>query len=245
MSTTKDDENLATLTVERDEEVERHPSYGMIGIYRTTGGGKRRLFGSSIADHQHTIHIRLVQAERRHGLGRDWYYGSKQLVDIELSAMQFAEFVTTPNTGNGVPCTIRYLPGKDLPSPPDNVKIEVDKVQDSFKKDIKNIEKKLENLATKVNDTLDKKNLGVKDRDSIRTDIAMLIQKITSDLPFMVGQFAEATEKITNTAKAEIEAFTTNAVLRAGLAAIAEKGVEALPEDMRPAQALPPGDPVE
>lgn len=229
------DKSDKPLTVtEGGETVETHPSYGMIGIYRTSGGGKRRLFGSSIADHQHTIHIRLVQAERRHGLGRDWYYGHNLLVDVELSAMQFAEFVTTPNSGNGVPCTIRYLPGKEIPNPPQNVQVEADKVQQSFKQDMKAIGKKLEDLITKVNDTLDKKNIGVKDRDAIRQDVAMLAQKITSDLPFMLSQFTEATQKITSTAKAEIEAFMTNAVLRAGFEAIAEKGAEALPEDMRP-----------
>jgi len=58
----------------------------------------------------------------------------------DLSAAQFAELLTTMNVGSGVPCT-RYIEGKRIQDPPD-MKLEVEKVQDSFKQDMKDLAEK-------------------------------------------------------------------------------------------------------
>ena len=90
-----------------DEEVEAHPCYGMISVHRQTGG-HTKLFGSPLDSHPSTIAITIREAERHHNLSSDWFFARKPIIEIDLSPMQYAEMITTPNVGSGVPCTIRY-----------------------------------------------------------------------------------------------------------------------------------------
>lgn len=228
-----------------EKTYETHPSWGMVGIYRTQGGGKRQLFGSVLSDHHSTVHLRICRGERKHDLGRDWFSGREEIIDVELSAAQFAEFITTPNVGSGVPCTIRSLNRAQVePAPP--AKIEADRVQDYFRDTMQDIKKRMNDLVTNVNDTLDKKTLSVKDKDSIRKDIAMLFQRLTSDLPFVSEQFQEAADKVVSATKAEVDAFMTGAIHRAGLETIAKTGIpgvavpqKALPEAVEDVPVVP------
>jgi hypothetical protein len=236
----KDDANK----IEKDGDCETHPSWGLVGLYRTSGGGKRRLFGSALSDHQHTMHLRVARAERKHDLGSDRTYARREIIDIEMSAAQFAEMITTPNVGSGVPCTIRYVEQERIPDPPVDDDQEVDRIKGAFKDDMKTLAAKLLALTELVEDTLDKKSIGVKDKDAIRNRIAMIVQEVSSNMPFMLSQFAAATDKVKAAAKAEVEAFMTTAVQRAGLKAIEEQGLDALPDDMRPPRALPEAEDV-
>lgn len=88
------------------ENVETHPSWGMIGAYHTSGGA-RQLFGSDVSNHN-TIVIRVKHAQKHRELGRDWTMGTDTICEVELSALQFAEFLTNMNVGDGAPCTVRY-----------------------------------------------------------------------------------------------------------------------------------------
>lgn len=96
-----------------EETVEKHESYGMVSINRTSSGGTY-LFGS-IMNHHSFITLTIKHAKVRRHLAQDWYSAdSLPIVEIELSHTQFAELITSPGIGDGVPCTIRGLNGKLL-----------------------------------------------------------------------------------------------------------------------------------
>lgn len=200
------------------EHRETHPSYGMVGISRVSIGGsaKMRLFGSSLDRHYSTIRLRIHEAERIHSLGQDRFHARRCVVEIEMSAAQFAEFVTTPNVGDGVPCTIRYVNNERIADPPDGPRVEAEMVREGFDENVRKVAARLDALM-KMAAKLEKVAPSAADRKEIAHEIRMARQEIASNLPFMLNQFEEATTRITTAAKAEVEAFVTHAVLSTGL----------------------------
>ena len=91
---------------------ETHDSWGMVGIYHQHHGG-RQLFGSDVTNHN-TICLKIKTAQCARELGADWIMGDKTLIEITLSANQFADLLTNANMGDGVPCTIEYVVGKGM-----------------------------------------------------------------------------------------------------------------------------------
>ena len=206
---------------------ETHPSYGMIGFYRTQGGGKRRLFGSAIRDHHTTIFMRVTRGEVQHDLSRDWYYGESQsLMEVELSAHQFAELLTSMNMGSGVPCTIRRIDGKRIEDPPFR-EVEVEQISIAFQerlqektagfiKHLREIQQKL--MAPGPLKATEKKELA--------NVLASIQQEFQSNIPFAVTSYEEAADKIKVAAKAEVDAFLTHVVQKAGLKTLQESTPE-------------------
>lgn len=95
-----------------NREYEKHDSWGMVGIYHQQHNG-RELFGSDVTNYN-TICLKIKTAQCARDLGRDWIMGDKTIVEITLSANQFADLLTNANIGDGVPCTIEYVTGKGM-----------------------------------------------------------------------------------------------------------------------------------
>ena len=99
------------------DDRETHPSYGMLGFSRIAKCEGTPLFGTSM-QHSNTIVLRLKAASRRRDLNNDWYFGGKELFEVEMSYSQFAELITSIGVGDGVPVTIRRINGQTMPSTP-------------------------------------------------------------------------------------------------------------------------------
>jgi hypothetical protein len=206
-----------------DDEFERdHPSYGLVRISRMNGGmGQTRLFGSPLATHYGTIRLTIGTAKWIHGLHHDRYYGSikGEHIEIEMSAAQFADMITSLNVGNGTPCTIRYVNGARVENPPDfpteaeHIRDNFEGALDKYKAKAKTYRKRIEELTAK---------LTTKAREEIRIALDVMEDQLAQNVPFVIKQFQEAATKVTTAAKAEVEAFVMHAVRSAGLDAIAE-----------------------
>lgn len=207
-----------------EEQVETHPSFGMIQITRISGG-KRRLFGSSIQEHAHAIRLKIyVDAERRHSLGEDSYWpGRRPYIEVEMSAAQYAEAITTMNVMNGVPCTVLYKDGKRVDQPP-LVEVETDKVKVGFEKKIREAAAGLSKLEDVVAQALDDAKMTNKQRDELKKQLVDPIRtayrEIALNAPFVLEQFERATERITKVAKAEVDALVTHVAQMAGIDAL-------------------------
>lgn len=88
------------------------------------------------------------------------------------------------------------------------------------------ISKAMEQVQTQINqiqDSIDnKKNLGVKDRKEIISQLRQVKYNIGSNLDFCVEQFDEQMDKTTLEAKGEIEAFCQNKINSIAQAALVE-----------------------
>jgi hypothetical protein len=193
---------------------EDHPSYGMIGISRFTCTPPMNLFGSSVKHHA-AISLRINKAHKRRSLSADRYFTDDTLVEITLSAAQFAEMVATPNVGDGIPCTLDYLNpkmstlavGKISPCPEEN---ERQMVHDDFKREMRNLADGLKDLVAQAAALHEKPSVTKGDREAFVKLADTLKCKIENSLPFIHAQFTEATERTVADAKANLEAFVGN-----------------------------------
>jgi ElaB/YqjD/DUF883 family membrane-anchored ribosome-binding protein len=206
---------------------ETHESYALIGITNTTGGS-RPLFGSSIK-HDRTIRLRIKKASIERSLHREWYYGYEDIIEVELSSDQFAQFITTPNVSDGVPCTINRLGGKYIETPP--YKGQNDIFNKELEEDFKKAMDDARDLIKDSSEMLSSKGpLKVQDKKELLGKITKLVQHIESNMPFLHKQFTGSMNKTVTAAKAEIESFYTQTIMKMGQKALEELNKPAVPQ---------------
>lgn len=215
-----------------DDKVYTHESYGQVSFSRIQSTGGRRLYGSSLASHLTTVRLRIARSGRRHGLSQDWFHERERIVEVELSAAQFAELLTTMNAGAGVPCTIVSL-GRDRMEEPPPVETEAEAVRTGFHEDMARIVAETKAWRAEVMTALDgAKGITKATRDLVTKGVDRVVQHLAANAPFVVESFQEASARVVSAAKAEVDAFMLHNVIQAGLAHV--RGLNAAqPDDGR------------
>ena len=195
-----------------------HPSYGTVQFNHVSIGGRdeHRLFGSSLRNHMNIVTLTIREGTRYTRFGEDHVMGHNEVVKVELSSAQFAELLTTMNSGSGIPCTIKHRGNGSIENPP-NDKVEVDRAQDSFKEKMSDFVQEMEAKEEEIAKVLDKKTINKGDRKVIYGMVTRILQEVKSNRPFALDQFNEAAERVTTAAKAEVEAFVMNTITKTGL----------------------------
>ena len=124
------------------------------------------------------------------------------------------------NHGDGTLCTITRFNGEIIEPIPDEP-IEVERTKIEFETKCKELDKKLSDKYEAIKELMAKKTLTKGDRDEVLRLIAMVSQEISANMPFMLSQFEEATERVTTAAKAEVDGFMTSVLRAAGMEALA------------------------
>ena len=205
-----------------DDESLKHPSYGMVQFSRVTGGNCR-LFGSALEGHNHRIELRICEAEMRidHDLHMERPYAKGQIVSVALSAAQFAELLTTMNAGSGVPCTIMRRMDVGAIEEPPTVAVENANVRTDFAAKMAALKPNLRERAKAILDLLPA-SLNKGTRRQIEIGVERLAAQVTESATFALDQFQEAAERVTTSAKAEIDAVVTHVVQATGIEALRE-----------------------
>lgn len=194
-----------------DRERQEHESFGMAGFYRTTSSNAHALFGSSIK-HRDTIVLRIKKGYVERDLNRDWYYGDKELIEIELSKSQFADLVSTMNTGDGVPVTIRYIDGQKMEDCPF-----VDKASlhmEEFRKSNESAINKLKAVTTYIKNLFNsKQRLTKEEKNNCVEALEYVYRELKPNSEYQIKCFQEQMENTVTEAKGEIEAFFENKML--------------------------------
>ena len=198
-----------------------HESYGMVGINRVSSSGTN-LFGS-IATHQSFITLTVKRASVGRHLANDWYHAeSRALVEIELSHSQFAELITSPGIGDGVPCTIRAFDGKLVEAcpPPEDMK---SKYAEDLKKTTNETVTGLRALTQQLSQSLlpGEKPLNKTALKDLLSQIQGALNSITDSIPFIEKQFNEEMEVQQDKMIGEMEAVATHIIHNVGLKALA------------------------
>lgn len=206
--------------------VKKHESFGMIGVSRFQGG-PNTYFGSSIK-HNGGIAIRIRHAELHRDLNRDWVMGRDEIIEVNLSYNQYAEMISNPNSGEGVPCTIRHINRQRMEAPPFESKAELHRKE--FAEDMKKISEDGTLYMKEALDILENKSsISKSDRQTILDAFRMFKQHIESNMPFAQTQFHEQMDQTITEAKAEIEGFIETKLRSIGIDKIKES-LPALPE---------------
>lgn len=201
--------------IHKDEMKYSHPSFGLYSISRTMSGSDRTpLFGSEVPSSS-TVRIKIHHAEATQSLGRNWYLAKEQVCEVEMSALQYAEAITNPNT-QGMPCTIRYTSSKGTIkySPIETTVLYTEKKIDSEIEQLKEINKK---ISQEIDQILSKKgSINKKEKDKIRSLVSVLKNKIGSSLPFYEKSLKENIHNMKIDAITDIEAHITTTINRLG-----------------------------
>ena len=206
------------LGSENGEVISEHPSYGMIGINRTTG--RQVLFGTSI-EHFDFFTLRIGTATHKRSLSTDWYSKKKDLIEVRISATQFMDMITGMNRGDGVPCTISYMDRICIPEPPFISK--VDLYNQEFKNKMRKVTEPLEAQMELIQDILSKKSVTKGDKEEILSILNNFRNTISDQVPFVQKTFTEQIGQTITEAKAEVESFVSNRISEAGLEALRAK----------------------
>jgi hypothetical protein len=208
------------------KEKSSHPSYGLIKFVRGTCGGKgARLFGSSI-DSPAVITLSIDHAEVTQEYNRDWHYARSKIVEVDLSPSQYAELLTTMNVGSGVPCTIKYIENIGRIAPPPVQENLAQRTKTDFKHKTAEISNKLDGLKRYTDVLLEGKTVGKGQVRELADKIDMAITEIKHNLPYILEQFEEHTDKMVTVAKAEMDAFVTCVVEKTGLEKLRSDAIE-------------------
>lgn len=166
--------------------------------------------------------ITIRRSELHRDLSRDWPYGREELIEVALSEAQWATFISSPNSGSGVQCTLSHINGKMVPgiTAPKPVH---EKYSQELKGTLSEITSTLNELAKEMDGALSKTKVA-----DLRKRLEMAASKVVNNTGFVANQFDEHMEHTVEKAKVEVNAYVTGVVQRAGLDAIAEKGVLAL-----------------
>jgi hypothetical protein len=181
------------------------------------------LYGAAQNYHPTSISISISRSQRDHDLSSDWFFGSRdEIIEVEMTSLQFADMLTHMNIGDGVPCTIRHIQREQVPYIPEEDDTEVGRIRESFKKSMKEItsEERVTKAKEELSKILEKKAISKSDRRQIAWLIEKLFQDFGSNVPFVLNQFCDAAEKVQSEVKNELASFASMAVEKTGIKAL-------------------------
>lgn len=200
----------------------KHESFGMLQISRVSSSKAENFFGSSVK-HHHFIRLAICRGVKLRNLSRDWYMDDGLIVEVKMSANQFAEAITSLNMGCGTPVTLHYVQGEGMKAQcPEEHRREL--FQNEFQDVCKDVAGNIEKLSKRADEILSGRGvMKATEREELRKSIENLHLQIRNSMPFVASQFNEQMDKTVQEGKGEIEAFFTGAIHKAGLEALQER----------------------
>ncbi len=203
------------------EEEYSHPSFGQISFSRTNGNNTK-FYGSELPQ-DHYVTIRVKNSEIQRALTQDRYYGKGvPLIEIRMTSGQFAEMITSMNYGDGVPCTIETLLGKDVPDLP-NQESRKEFVHRAFEERMAMFASTIRERQKKAQEIVKKKTFSKQDIHDLTMQLDWLTTEVASNIPFFAKCFQETMDEVVYEAKTEIENAIQHKITTLGLNALHEQ----------------------
>jgi F0F1-type ATP synthase membrane subunit b/b' len=206
------------------EKTKSEDYMGMVSWSKLSGGA-RPMFGTEI-ETANPIRLTISHAEEVRDLSRYWFHPKKKIVEIEMSPIQWAEFLTSSNT-SGIPCTIKQIDGEYMSEPKSSEIMkhydkEVEEHFDEFDNSLRKIDEIIKS-AIDSNKPMVKKAL-----EELRSIIDTARYKTVADVKFVKDSFKEDMEGMITKAKAEFNAYVENRVHEIGIETIKKDSVKFL-----------------
>lgn len=188
---------------------------GKISWSKVHCGTPRNFFGTDIKS-DHPIELRISTATEDRELSKTWVFGSaKPFVRVEMTPVQWAEFLTSGNT-EGIPCTIIEREGvRTDPVEPaktiEHFEAESEETFDAFGTGA-------DKIAETIKACLDSgKPMGKTQMAQLLRDLDTYKHNTVANLKFVKDQFKETMAKVVANAKAEVNAYVENKCMALGL----------------------------
>lgn len=193
--------------------VETHPAYAQIMASRISG--QSALYGSDFL-HQNFIRIRVSPSELHRDLSHDNMYNSVQTyIEVDLSEAQWATFVSAMSVNGGTGCTLNSRDMQDVPALPRPA----DK-KPQFTKEARQACQDAMDSVEQLRQAIEELSISQKQKNILLSRASSVTARLNSTIPFIMEQFGEYMESTVEKAKIEVNAYTVNAVQRAGLQAL-------------------------
>ena len=207
------------------EETKSKDYMGMISWHRTSCGSPQNLFGTEVKT-DHPITVRISHAEETRDLCKDWFFPRKEIIEVDLSPIQWAELLTGGNT-SGVPCTIRRINGEIMSKP------DATEIKEHYNKEINEHFDAFDDAFKKVADVLktqidSNKPMTKKSLESLLREVEALRTGTVANVNFVKDSFKEDMERIVTKGKAEFNAYVENRLIEIGTDAIKSGSVQLL-----------------
>ena len=211
-----------------DTMPDTHPSFGTISLHTIRAAPPVRLFQSDLA-HPTAICLTIHEASRHRNLSQDWVHGGNAIVEVWMSHAQFAEAITTPNHGSGIPCTIKARTdmGSAIPDPPYRAS-ERTRVQDEFANSLVDVQDKLNETLAALDAMLSAKTPSKSAIREVAETLRRATQHFAANSTFKLDQFHRAADQTVSEMKAEVEAFIESKVRATGIAALRDANTNLL-----------------
>lgn len=196
------------------EHKETHPTYGMIGASRVSAQPGVYCFGSRIR-HNAFVEITIRGASLSRHLNHDHYFADNELISVRLTEAQWATFVSSPNVGMGVPCSLDHVLMErcgEVPPPADSIS----QAKHEARKEAAELMEQMNALCGELEKAVEepkKREL----RDILRR-LKCAVGYFPSNHAYLFKSFEEHVENVVTDAKASVEAHFTAVATRAGFA---------------------------
>ena len=204
---------------------ESHPSYGVVGISRISGNAS--LFNSEVK-HMHFISLTIRNAHRVLDGTHEFLSADNTIAEVRMTEAQFAQFITQPNQGDGVACTIHYSAGDKgepwlhprfgtRPEPPTPERFET-----KFHKEASDRAQIIIDNLAQLTDTVDsflsgetKANKGT--LTELKKSLHSATMQIKNNIPYVLEVASEQLEKKISSAVIEFESYVAQSLQARGL----------------------------
>lgn len=216
MAVVKSDTVAPTLD-EHGHEV--HPAWVVVGAYRGSVSPPGAVLFNSDIRHQHVITVQVSEAHRSRDINRDWIGGRKRIIEFTMSEAQWASFVSSMNSGSGVPATLGFRDSADDPHVPGM----------PFDPRLAHSINDVRQAATKAQEDVQRAFDAYKEKKTVGNlrHLEAMIDNLPANLRFAAQSLSEHAENVVQRAKADIEAFVVN---KAGQLGINPSDIGALPQ---------------
>jgi len=202
-------------------DLDKHPSYGMVSISRTSCHPSVPAYGSKIK-HNTLISLKVMRSEKNRDLYSEHFFSKKTIVELYFTPSQFAQMVSSINT-SGVPCTLRFIEGEGWleDTPTNDVKREM---IDDIDRQMVKLKSVIAKLSNEASDLLEKKgNLKKDDKNNISSLLTRIYNEINSNFDFLNRCQKEKLEDTVAEAQAQVEATINKTISDYGMNGIKEK----------------------
>lgn len=202
----------------KEPEREKHPSWGVVTLHRTSCGPRGASLFQSDVLHREYMTLRVIEAERQRSLGGDHVYANGvPVIEVKLSMLQWAELVSSVNNGGGVPCTLDFVrtgPGVEVEPPP-----YIPRTLQS----VKEVTDEADNLVKDIKDTFEaymkarEEKQGKKALDDTLRSLRAAIENAVPNVKFTARRFEEHVDTVIQQAKSELRADAISTAKALGL----------------------------
>lgn len=188
---------------------EVHPAWVLVGASRTSHSPPGAVLFDSDIRHQHYVVVRVKRATRKRNLNRDWLGARETIVEFAMSEAQWASFVSSMNSGEGVPATLLLDASAgefEVPGTPYQPRLaeSIDEVRGAASKAQRKVEEAFAAYRAR------------KTAANLR-DLEIAIDHMTPNMEFAAQSLTEHAENVVQRARADVEAFVSAKARQLGL----------------------------